>query len=356
MHDLFPGAQILKTCSDTLLMQTQFSKQNIAHGDIASAANTLIETVSAEVIGKEHVIRLLLACYVAQGHVLLEDRPGVGKSTLAKAFARSIGLVFKRIQMTSDLLPVDVVGGNLPGERAGSFVFRQGPIFAPVVFVDELNRAAARTQSALLEAMEERSVTCDGNTYPLPDPFFVIATQNPVQHPGTYPLPDSQLDRFLMKLSLGMPSREDERALLSGTESITLQHKSITGRHSGQASEDAAAVMHSAREYLDSVQVSRAVIEYILDLLALSRKIFTPGLSPRAGIGLMKCAKAWALLDGRHFMSPDDVKAVFPAIAIHRINAFTLASEGNGSTDPNLGLHEKADPGSWLLTQVPIRL
>jgi MoxR-like ATPase len=342
-------------------MQIQRNEQHISVSEIASAASGLIAEVCAEVIGKELITRQLLACFVAQGHVLLEDRPGVGKSTLAKAFARAIGLTFKRIQMTSDLLPVDVVGGNMPGERMGSFVFRHGPIFAPVVFVDELNRASARTQSALLEAMEERSVTCDGNSYTLPDPFFVIATQNPVQHPGTFPLPDSQLDRFLMKLSLGMPSREDERALLSGHESTALQHKQVAQRRSSQAAEIAVATLSTARDFLDSVQVSRAVVEYILDLLASSRKLCAPGLSPRAGIGLMKCAKAWALLDGRHFVSPDDVKAVFPAIAVHRLtshsahSAHSMQEAARGSASGG-GSGEHTDPGSWLLSQVPVRI
>jgi MoxR-like ATPase len=331
------------------------------------AVKHLIEEVGRYVIGKDDIIRAVIACYIARGHVLIEDRPGVGKSTLSKALAASLGLGFKRIQMTADLLPVDILGGNLPGQKSGDFVFRAGPIFAPIVFVDELNRASARTQSALLEAMEERSVTSDGTSHSLPDPFFVIATQNPAEHAGTSALPDSQLDRFLMKLSMGLPSRENERLMLQGTpaqlnllvkgsvERIkSFEHRNLfpapqSGREPyAESLPPGMTLAHEGGRLIDLVTVESALLEYVLDLVTFTRLHCGLGLSPRAALGLVRLAKANALIENRSFVIPDDIKAVFPSVARHRIKVSSM----NQGVQP----YDLLDPGSWVLRQVPVRI
>lgn len=265
------------------------------------------------VLGKEPQIRLALCGLLAQGHLLIEDIPGMGKTTLSHALARVMGLSYQRIQFTNDLLPADVLGFSMYDREAGSLVFHQGPIFAQVVLADEVNRASPRTQSALLEAMEERQVSIEGETRPLPWPFFVIATQNPVEQGGTYPLPESQLDRFLMRLRLGYPDPKAERELLEGEDRRQMTERLRTMFRP----ED----LKTLQEGVARISASPALLDYIQNLLEASRRMsgLMYGLSPRAGLGLVRAARAWALMQGRHHVLPDDVQAVFPAIAAHRL-------------------------------------
>ncbi|MBS3803408.1 MAG: AAA family ATPase [Oleiphilaceae bacterium] len=272
-----------------------------------------INQLNGILLGKDRQVRLALCSLLAQGHLLIEDIPGLGKTTLSHALARVLGLTYKRIQFTNDLLPADVLGFSIYDKQAGNLVFHPGPIFAQVVLADEINRASPRTQSALLEAMEERQVSIEGETRPLPGPFFVIATQNPLEQGGTYPLPESQLDRFLMRLRLGYPDRKAERALLEGedrrelTEQLTC-HLNRTDLIELQA--------EAAR-----VTTAPALLDYVQRLLEQSRRMpgLVYGLSPRAGLGLVRAARAWALMEGRRHVLPDDIQAVFPAIAEHRL-------------------------------------
>ena len=265
------------------------------------------------VLGKEPQIRLALCGLLAQGHLLIEDIPGMGKTTLSHALARVMGLSYQRIQFTNDLLPADVLGFSMYDREAGSLVFHQGPIFAQVVLADEVNRASPRTQSALLEAMEERQVSIEGETRPLPWPFFVIATQNPVEQGGTYPLPESQLDRFLMRLRLGYPDPKAERELLEGEDRRQMTERLRTMFRP----ED----LTTLQEGVARINASPALLDYIQNLLEASRRMpgLMYGLSPRAGLGLVRAARAWAMMQGRHHVLPDDVQAVFPAIAAHRL-------------------------------------
>ncbi|WP_166255351.1 AAA family ATPase [Marinobacter salicampi] len=264
-------------------------------------------------LGKDQQVRLSLCSLLAQGHLLIEDIPGMGKTTLCHALARTLGLSYQRIQFTNDLLPADVLGFSLYDKQAGQLIFHQGPIFAQIVLADEINRASPRTQSALLEAMEERQVSIEGQTRPLPHPFFVIATQNPLEQGGTYPLPESQLDRFLMRLRLGYPDPKAERALLEGEDRRQLtEQMQPTLSH-----EELLALQDGARQ----VSTSPALLDYVQRLLEQSRRMpgLVYGLSPRAGLGLVRAARAWALMAGRQHVLPDDVQAVFPSVAEHRL-------------------------------------
>jgi MoxR-like ATPase len=271
------------------------------------------------VVGKPAPLKLALACLLARGHLLIEDIPGVGKSTLAQALAAVLGLQYTRVQFTSDLLPADVLGVSIYDIHAQAFRFHPGPIFSSVVLADEINRAPPKTQSALLEAMEERQVSQDGLTRPLPDPFFVIATQNPVEQIGAYPLPESQLDRFLMAIELGYPDAAAERDLLIGGDRRA--QISVLG-----ALADVPTLLEWQREAAQA-HVSPALLDYVQALLAASRGNAgggvdaggRRGLSPRAGLLLMAAARAWALLSGRPMVLPEDVQAVFPAVAGHRL-------------------------------------
>ncbi|UZD67396.1 AAA family ATPase [Marinobacter sp. AN1] len=265
------------------------------------------------VLGKEQQIRLALCGLLARGHLLIEDIPGMGKTTLSHALAKVMGLSYQRIQFTNDLLPADVLGFSMYDREAGSLVFHQGPIFAQLVLADEVNRASPRTQSALLEAMEERQVSIEGETRPLPWPFFVIATQNPVEQGGTYPLPESQLDRFLMRLRLGYPDPKAERELLEGEDRRQMTEQLRTMFTTGD--------LETLQQGVSRVSVSPALLDYIQGLLETSRRMpgLVYGLSPRAGLGLVRASRAWALMQGRHHVLPDDVQAVFPAIAAHRL-------------------------------------
>ncbi len=270
----------------------------------------VLAQIDAVVLGKARQIRLALTCLLAGGHLLIEDLPGVGKTTLAHALAHSLGLEFKRIQFTSDLLPADVLGYSVFDRSQGGFSFHPGPIFSQVVLADEINRATPKSQSALLEAMEEGQVTLEGVTRPLPYPFFVIATQNPFSQTGVYPLPESQLDRFLMRLSLGYPDSAAERELLSGQARPA---RTCTPAASPQD-------LLQVREALDRVRLAPPLLDYLQALANHSRAgRFVHGLSPRAMLGLARGARTWAWLEGRDYVIPDDVQAVFPAIAAHRL-------------------------------------
>ena len=279
------------------------------------------EQVSGIILGKHRQIQLALACLIARGHLLIEDVPGVGKTTLAHALAASLGLNFHRIQFTSDLLPADVLGVAVYNSDRSKFEFHPGPIFSQVVLADEINRATPKAQSALLEAMEEHQVTIEGETRRLPDPFFVIATQNPSHQIGTFPLPESQLDRFLMRIELGYPGPEAERALLRGENRRDLLERI-------QPCMQPAELLALQRE-AQQVHVSDALLDYVQALIGHTRRSadYVSGLSPRAALALTQAARAWALLDSRTHVVPEDVQAVLPGVVGHRLCATGSARE-----------------------------
>ncbi len=287
-----------------------------------TAINNILEQVESVVLGKPHECRLALACLLAQGHLLIEDLPGMGKTTLAHVLANTLGLSYQRTQFTSDLLPADIIGISIFNRETNSFELHKGPIFSQVVLADEINRASPKTQSALLEAMAEQQVSIDGETYTLPTPFFVIATQNPLFHAGTYPLPESQLDRFMMRISLGFPDVAAEKKILLSnykdqTNNIKTSQQAITA--------DKLSLMQRQAQ---QVHVADDVIDYIIALCQVTRgqvsledqsEINCKPLSPRAGKALLAAAKAWAFINNRDFVLPDDVQAVFSAVCQHRI-------------------------------------
>ncbi|MCE9641858.1 MAG: MoxR family ATPase [Betaproteobacteria bacterium] len=279
--------------------------------------NQQLEKVTSQVgkiiLGKEHQIRLAIACLLARGHLLIEDIPGVGKTTLAHALATTLGLHFQRIQFTSDLLPADILGVSIFDREASNFRFHPGPIFSQVILADEVNRATPKTQSALLEAMEEHQVTAEGETRPLPEPFFVIATQNPSHQIGTFPLPESQLDRFLMRIELGYPDALAERALLQGVDRRELLPQLAPCLQP----EELAVLQRAARE----VHASGALLDYLQALVDYTRKSpdYVNGLSPRASLALLNAARAWAMMHGRTQVLPEDVQAIVPPVVGHRL-------------------------------------
>ncbi|MGH8033394.1 MAG: AAA family ATPase [Luteimonas sp.] len=289
--------------------------------DLRDAVKRAQAQVNTLVLGKPHEVRLAFVALLSDGHLLIEDLPGLGKTTLAHAMAATLGLGFQRVQFTSDLLPSDIVGVSVFDAQARRFEFHAGPVFAHVLLADEINRAPPRTQSALLEAMAEHQVTVDGTTHPLPNPFFVIATQNPVDLAGTYPLPDSQLDRFLLRLTLGYPGEDAERALLAGVDRRDL----IAQVTPVLADRDVVQL----RQAVTAVHASDALVNYVQALLARSRRHpgVRVGLSPRAGIALLRAARAYALLLGRNYVLPEDVQALFAAVAAHRLVADADAGE-----------------------------
>ena len=272
-----------------------------------------LAALSTIVLGKERQLKLALVCLLARGHLLIEDIPGVGKTTLALALAKVLGLHFQRVQFTSDLLPADILGVSIYEPATGSFRFHPGPIFAQVVLADEINRASPKTQSALLEAMEERQVTSEGATRRLPEPFFVVATQNPSEQIGTFPLPESQLDRFLMRISLGYPSPQAERRLLVEPERRDL----LAATACALEPEQLSFLQRKALE----VRTTPPLLDYLMALIEATRRhpACATGLSPRAGLALRHCAQAWALIEGRSGVIPEDVQAVFVAVAGHRL-------------------------------------
>jgi len=273
-----------------------------------------VDSVNTIIMGKQQQVKLAFSCLLARGHLLIEDLPGVGKTTLAHALATVIGARYQRIQFTSDLLPADILGISIYRRDEEKFEFHPGPIFSGLVLADEVNRATPKAQSALLEAMAEAQVTIEGETHPLPKPFFVIATQNPLDLAGTFPLPDSQLDRFLLSISMGFPDPEVERELLLAKDRVSVLQDTRPSLHP----ED---ILHLHQE-CEKIYISEALLDYIQALLAETRnkRWFESGLSPRAGIALLKCCKAYAFLEGRDFAIPDDIKAVFPALAGHRMS------------------------------------
>jgi len=280
------------------------------------------DQVNALVLGKVPEVRLAFVALLSGGHLLIEDLPGLGKTTLAHALASSLGLSFQRVQFTSDLLPADVLGVSVYEAGSRQFQFHPGPVFTHVLLADEINRAPPRTQSALLEAMAEQQVTLDGQTHPLPDPFFVIATQNPVDLSGTFPLPDSQLDRFLLRLAMGYPSAQAERELLRGSDRRDLIARAMPKLDDTQ--------VRALREAVGQVHASDALIDYVQALLTRSRQHagVRVGLSPRAGLALLRAARAHALLLGRGHVVPEDVQTLFVAVAGHRLVAEAESSSG----------------------------
>ncbi|UTF50807.1 MoxR family ATPase [Desulfomicrobium sp. ZS1] len=274
-----------------------------------------LDLLGGVVLGKDTQLRLSLACLLARGHLLIEDIPGIGKTTLAKALAVVLGLEFKRVQFTNDLLPADVLGVSVFDAAASSFVFHPGPVFTNVLLADEINRGTPRTQSALLEVMEEQQVSLDNSTRLLPRPFFVLATQNALDQAGTYPLPESQLDRFLFRISLGYPDLDSELELLGRSQTA--------GRPVLPEAVSNAEEVLDLQEQVDHVRTSAALLRYVRDLLDWTRTSgrFVNGLSPRAGQALVRASRAWAFLDGRDFVLPEDVQAVFPSLAGHRLRS-----------------------------------
>jgi len=280
---------------------------------VTNPINSALAALDRVILGKPEAVRLALACLLARGHLLIEDVPGVGKTTLAHALAHVLGLAWQRVQFTSDLLPADIIGVSIFDATRGEFSFRKGPMFTQLLLADEVNRASPKTQSALLEAMEERQVSVDVTTYRLPDPFFVVATQNPFEQLGTFRLPESQLDRFLMRISLGYPDAIHERALLAEGDRREL----LTGMPSALNPDSVRELQAAAQR----VHVAPALIDYVQALLASTRRRIDIqiGLSPRAGQGLVRAARAWALISGRDLTLPEDVQAVFAAVASHRL-------------------------------------
>ena len=273
-----------------------------------------VQQVGTTILGKERAIRLAVSCLLARGHLLIEDLPGMGKTTLAHALACCLGLQYQRIQFTSDLLPADILGAAVYERQRETFVFHPGPIFAQLILADEINRATPKTQSALLEAMEEGQVTIEGETRKLPEPFFVIATQNPAYQIGTFPLPESQLDRFLMRIELGYPDAQAERLLLEGED-----RRDVLARLPVCLTPEQ---LREAQGRVAGVHAAPPLLDYIQGLLAFSRQssLFRGGLSPRAGLALLRAARAWALLHRRGHVLPEDVQTVLPAVVGHRLH------------------------------------
>jgi MoxR-like ATPase len=298
---------------------------------------TIVRQVGGIVLGKERQIRLAIACLVARGHLLIEDIPGVGKTMLAHALATSLGLGFKRIQFTSDLLPADIIGVSIYDRDTGGFQFHGGPIFTQLVLADEVNRATPKAQSALLEAMEEHQVTAEGESRRLPHPFFVIATQNPSYQVGTFPLPESQLDRFLMRIELGYPDAEAERALLQGEDRRDL----LAGLKPCMTPPELVELQTQAHQ----VHASAALLDYVQALVGYTRRAadYVNGLSPRAALAVLHSARAWALMERRDYVIPEDVQAVLSAVVSHRLVAAEEIGRVNG-----------ADVADHLIKQVAI--
>jgi MoxR-like ATPase len=288
---------------------------------IKTSIDNVVENASQIILGKRHEIRLALACLFARGHLLIEDLPGVGKTTLAHVMATILGLQYNRIQFTSDLLPADILGVSVFNRETNGFTFHPGPIFSQVILADEVNRATPKAQSALLEAMEEQQVSIEGATRQLPQPFFVIATQNPFYQVGTFPLPESQLDRFLMKINLGYPNQEAERALFIGRDRREL----LTDMQASITTDELLFIQSTVQE----IHASGDLLDYLQSIIDFTRRStdYAFGLSPRGGLALLHSAKAWALMEGRNHVLPEDLQVVLPHVATHRLRLSKDASE-----------------------------
>src|SRR5574340_1093475 len=293
---------------------------------MSQSLNNVIRQAEQVILGKPQQIRLALACLLERGHLLIEDMPGVGKTTLAHVLAHTLGMQFRRIQFTSDLLPADILGVSVYQRDTNEFKFHPGPIFAQMILADEVNRATPKAQSALLEAMEEKQVTIEGTTRPLPMPFFVIATQNPAHQVGTFPLPESQLDRFLMRIQMGYPDAQAERGMLSGVD-----RREIVSHLSPQME---SAELLALQQRVRQVFVSPALLDYLQAILRQTRDSarYTHGLSPRAGLALLSAARAWALLHEREAVIPEDVQAILPGVVSHRLQAAGEYQKQNSDT------------------------
>ncbi|MBA6408412.1 MoxR family ATPase [Pseudoalteromonas sp. 5Ae-yellow] len=285
-----------------------------------STVTAIIDDLSTVIFGKQQQIKLALTCLFSEGHLLIEDLPGMGKTTLSHALSAVLGLSYQRIQFTSDLLPADILGTNVFNSTEHSFTFHKGPIFSQVVLADEINRAGPKTQSALLEAMEEQQVTVDGKKYTLPNPFFVIATQNPLYQSGTYPLPESQLDRFLMRISLGFPPKDAEKRLI-----LNMQKRDYSQLPQRINQQELAAI----QTQISQITLSSPVVDYVIELVNYTRtsNAFAASLSPRASMALAKAARSWAFIDGRDFVMPEDVQAVFTSVCQHRLGLHNESGE-----------------------------
>lgn len=299
----------------------------------------ILSQVGGVILGKDKEIRMVFTCLLAKGHLLIEDIPGVGKTTLAQALAKTLGLSYNRIQFTSDLLPADIIGSSIFDKETQKFRFHAGPLFEQMVLADELNRATPRTQSSLLEAMEERQVSVDGTTHPLPVPFFVIATQNQRYHVGTFPLPESQLDRFLMRISLGYPDYQSERKILMGESRIDILKKLQPVLNLQE--------LLQLQLQVPKIHVSEAILDYIQSIISGSRSgsHHYLGLSPRAGISLVRAAQAYALIEGREMVIPEDVQSVAGVVLEHRLDP-----EGSKVK------HTGSPASEQLIKQIPLNL
>ena len=299
-------------------------------------ADQVTATIRQIILGKDREIRLALTCLLARGHLLIEDVPGVGKTLLARAIAIALGLEYRRIQFTSDMLPADIIGVSVFEQSEAAFRFHEGPLFAELVLADEINRATPKAQSALLEAMEEQQVTADGNTYDLPEPFFVIATQNPMHQIGTFPLPESQLDRFLMRIGLGYPEERLERQLLVGADRRSL----LDALESSLTKHDIVEMQKAAH----GVHVSETILDYTQALVRFTREApeIELGLSPRGTQDLVNAARCWAMISGHSGVHPEDIKAVFTSVAGHRLRTRNDAS------------HPDPDIAAFVLESVPV--
>lgn len=313
-------------------------QDKLPHLNSSVKVKRLADVIGSVILGKQQTVLLALACLIAKGHLLIEDSPGVGKTTLAHTLAKVLGLSYQRIQFTSDLLPSDILGASVYNQKTGQFYFHPGPIFTNVILADEINRATPRTQSALLEAMAEQQVTIEGKTRNLPVPFFVIATQNPIDQIGTFPLPESQLDRFLMRIKLGYPDHAAERLLLAGEnrKALLTELQAVISPNE----------LLNIQADLQAIHVSEPLLDYLQDLLEFSRASanYNQGLSPRAGLAILDAAKAWALIMGRTHVIPEDIQAVLPNIVAHRLQFIN-----------STGQQEKASqPFAHLIQNVPI--
>lgn len=294
----------------------------------------IIENINRVVIGKQQQVKLAVTCLLANGHLLIEDLPGMGKTTLSHALAKTFGLDFHRVQFTSDLLPADILGVNIYDTTKQAFSFHPGPVFSQLLLADEINRSSPKTQSALLEAMEEHQVTVDGKTHQLPEPFFVIATQNPLHQSGTYPLPESQIDRFFIRIQIGYPDWQSEKNILMEKEDVSVTSLATI------ISQDELKQM---QKEVKAVNASSALLDYVLRLVTLSREsdAYPNPLSPRASKALLLAAKAWAFINERDYVIPEDVQAIFAAVAEHRIRSSVSDMAGNSFSSQLL---QQVDP------------